>query len=298
MNSFTNIPCEGIDLSKYNGTVDFSAVKKAGKEFAILRAGYARVVDPLFEANYSGAKAAGLAVGIYWYSYAANPDAVRLEADCCLRILKGKQFEMPIYFDYEYEPAILALSNAQRTQNVKIFLDKLESTGYYAGLYASSDFINNLLNYKELAKYDIWAAQYASKCTCKLPFGMWQHHGGGVKGWPDGSCAGVKGAVDLNTSYKNYLKIIINAGLNGFAKTETPAENETDEAPVQEEIPAQETFPKTYTVQAGDSFWKIAAEQLGNGNRYKELAEFNGLSPESVIFPGQMLKIPIRGENR
>ena len=91
----------GIDVSKHQGVIDWSKVKT---DFAILRAGFGRYAsqkDPQFERNYAGAKAAGIPVGAYWYSYARSAEEAREEAKACLQVLQGKQFEFPIYFDIE-----------------------------------------------------------------------------------------------------------------------------------------------------------------------------------------------------
>ena len=95
---------KGIDVSKHNGSIDFNAVKASGVEFVIIRAGYGMYdnqKDPKFEENYAKAKAAGLHVGTYWYSYAKSVKEAEIEAEVCLRVIGGKQFDFPIYFDIE-----------------------------------------------------------------------------------------------------------------------------------------------------------------------------------------------------
>ena len=95
---------KGIDVSVHNGTIDWQKVKDTGIDFAILRAGYGRFEsqkDTKFEDNYAGAKAVGLSIGAYWYSYATTPDEAKQEAEVCISILNGKQFEYPIFFDLE-----------------------------------------------------------------------------------------------------------------------------------------------------------------------------------------------------
>lgn len=204
-----------IDVSKWQGNnIDWDKVKAAGIEGVMLRAGYGRYAsqkDPTFERNYTEAKRVGLAVGAYWYSYATTATQAAQEASVFLDVLAGKQFELPVAYDIEYEPGILALTTAQRTQLVKTFLSMVEQAGYYGILYASTDFIANKLNYRELTRYDVWAAQYGSKCTCPMPYGMWQYTS-------TGKVDGISGNVDLDTGYKDYPTIIKGAGLNGFVK--------------------------------------------------------------------------------
>ena len=99
----------GIDVSKHNGVIDWEAVKASGKvEFAILRAGYGKLVsqkDVQFERNYSECKRLGIPVGVYWYSYAITPAEATAEALTFLKIIDGKQFEYPVWFDIEERKA-------------------------------------------------------------------------------------------------------------------------------------------------------------------------------------------------
>lgn len=226
------VPCEGVDVAKYQGDIDWPAVAASGKKFAMIRAGSwvsgKLTKDPYFEKNYTEAKAAGLRVGTYFYSHSWTVDSIHNETAFFLNIIKGKQFDMPVCMDYEYDKEIVALTNERRTENVKAFLQDLEDAGCFAALYASTNFINSLLNYTELTCWDMWAAQYGTKCTCALPFGLWQHHGGpqknsvGVETWPGGTCPGISGWVDLDTCYKDYPSIIRAAGLNGYEAGDIP----------------------------------------------------------------------------
>ena len=123
----------GIDVSKHNGTINWAMVKTSGKvNFAMLRAGYGRLVsqkDAQFEANYKGAKSVGVPFGAYWYSYALSEDEARAEADACLAVLKGKQFEYPIYYDIEEEKT-LTMGKARVSAIARAFCEKLEKAGY------------------------------------------------------------------------------------------------------------------------------------------------------------------------
>lgn len=119
---------KGIDVSVHNGNIDWNRVKNAGIAFAILRAGYGRVAsqkDAKFEANYAGAKAAGVPVGAYWYSYAITPDEARLEAEICVSILRGKQFEYPLWFDLE-ERSALNTGKANCSAMIRAFCEVLK----------------------------------------------------------------------------------------------------------------------------------------------------------------------------
>ena len=203
-----------IDVSKWQGTINWATVKKAGVSHAMIRAGYGnsvRQMDPQYKRNAAQCIALGIDWGVYWYSYATNVEQARQEARCCLQTIQGLKPTMPVAYDIEYEPGILALNNAQRTAIVKAFLEEVEAAGYYGILYASTDFIRNKLNWEELPQYDVWAAQYGSRCTCPLPFGIWQYSSKNPLQIP-----GFGSSLDCNHVYKDYPAIIQSAGLNGF----------------------------------------------------------------------------------
>lgn len=209
----------GIDVSKHQGTINWDQLATdSNVDFVIIRAGYGRYypsqIDAQFETNYQQAKEHNIPVGAYWYSYATTADEVRQEMAAFCKTIQGKSFEFPLYFDQEYEKSIVALSNETRTEIVTTALKYLEEQGYYAALYCSADWINNKLNYTSLAAYDLWIAQYASSCTSKLPYGMWQYSS-------KGSVKGISGNVDMDRCYKDYPTIIKEAGLNGFSKGST-----------------------------------------------------------------------------
>lgn len=205
---------DAIDVSKWQGAMNWAAVKNAGVRHAMIRAGYGnsiRQTDPQFKRNAAQCIALGIDWGAYWYSYATSPEQARQEARCCLQVIQGLKPTMPVAYDIEYEPGILALSNAQRTAMVKAFLEEVESAGYYGILYASRDFIANKLNYKDLAQYDVWCAQYGSRCTSPLPYGIWQYSSSNPLRIP-----GFGTSLDCNHVYKDYPAIMQSAGLNGF----------------------------------------------------------------------------------
>ena len=217
---------DAIDVSKWQGAVNWADVKKAGISHAMLRAGYGnsvKQIDPQFKRNAAQCITLGIDWGVYWYSYATSPEQARQEARCCLQAIEGLNPTMPVAYDIEYEPGILALSNAQRTAMVKAFLEEVEAAGYYGILYASTDFIRNQLNWRELTQYDVWAAQYGSRCTCPLPFGIWQYSSSNPLGIP-----GYGKSLDCNRVYKDYPQIIQGAGLNGWASSrpDKPADTE------------------------------------------------------------------------
>lgn len=204
---------KGIDVSQWQRNIDFNKVKASGIDFVIIRAGYGREIsqkDPYFEQNYARAKAAGLNVGVYWYSYANSAEDATREAKMCLKAIAGKQFEYPIYFDLE-EGFQFAKGRAFCDGLVKAFCNEIEKAGYFAGLYCSTSYLNNYISADVRKRYAIWVAQYNNKCTYSGAYGIWQHGIGKVNG--------VSGDCDMNIGYVDYPKIIKNAGLNGFEKS-------------------------------------------------------------------------------
>lgn len=202
---------KGIDVSKYQGNIDFETVRKDGIGFVIIRAGYGREIsqkDVCFERNYVNAKAAGLPVGAYWYSYAESAEDAIREAKVCLEVIKGKQFEYPIYFDLE-EQNQFAKGKDHCSSLVKAFCNTLESAGYFTGLYISRSPLQTHIT-KEVAKrYSLWVAEYGDKCNYVGTYDMWQYSS-------RGSVNGISGNVDMDCCYKDFPAIIKKAGLNGF----------------------------------------------------------------------------------
>ena len=200
-----------IDVSKHQGDINWDAVRQSGVEIAIIRAGYGRLVsqkDSKFEQNYAGAKANGIKVGVYWYSYAMNKNEALLEAKACLEVIKGKQFEYPIYFDLE-ESKQFKLGKKACSEMINTFCHELEDNGYYAGLYMSRFYLDNYVESDIKNRYAIWVAEYGSKCNYSGSYGMWQYSS-------KGSVPGVSGNCDMNWAYKDYPAIIKKAELNGF----------------------------------------------------------------------------------
>ena len=219
---------KGIDVSYHNGNIDFAKVKAAGIEFVIIRAVYGKVIsqkDKNFEKNYKAAKAAGLKVGAYWYSYARSSAEAAQEAAVCLEAIKGKQFEMPIYFDIE-EQKQFNKGKAFCSDLVKTFCNALEKAKYYAGFYTGRYAVTHYISEDVAKRYAFWLAEWSSKVNYTGSYGMWQYSS-------TGKVNGISGNVDMDTSYVDYPAIIKRKGLNGYGMT-------------------------TYTVQEGDTLTGIA----------------------------------------
>ena len=188
---------KGIDVSEWQGTIDWRKVAKDGVQFAVIHAGYGRELsqkDKYFERNYAGARAAGIKVGAFWYSYADSVARAEQEARTCLKVLDGKHLDLPVFFDQEYEPGILKLSTKTRTDIVLKFLETIKAAGRPCGLYSSTDFITTKLQADRLTAYPLWLAEYGSKL----------HYTGKVWAWQytsKGRVNGIKGNVDCNHGY-------------------------------------------------------------------------------------------------
>lgn len=206
---------QGADLSKFNRNVNMKLAKQNGMDFVILKAGSGYSgEDPKFQQNSNNAKAAGLNVGAYWYSYAVNVEEAKEEAVRFMKILGKKQFEYPVYLDFE-DPSQRKIPKKTKTDMAIAFMSILEKNGFYTGLYSSGSWINNQFERERLKDYDIWIAHWhVTSPNCFTPdYGMWQFtNKSKIKGVPDTG----EGGVDMNYSYKNYPKIIKDAKLNNF----------------------------------------------------------------------------------
>ena len=209
----------GIDISKWQGAPDWGKLAaqhaSGALDFVILRAGYgANTIDPTFEANYAEATARGIPLGAYWYAYWQQATPAQ-EAAAFLAAVQGKTLQYGVWYDVEYEKSITSLSSTARTDKTLQALAVLAASGRYCGLYASTDMINNRMEHSRLRAYDIWAAQYGSKCTCKLPYGLWQYSS-------TGSADGIDGNVDQDRAYKDYPAIATGPLATGGGEVQAP----------------------------------------------------------------------------
>ena len=185
-----------IDVSTWQGSIDFNKVKSAGYNYVIIRAGYGKEKsqkDNMFETNYKNAKSAGLKVGAYWFSYAMSPSTATAEADACLSCIKGKKFELPVYYDMEYQPA-MSTSNSNYTKMAVNFCNKLKSNGFKSGVYSSASVYDYLLNRKTLKNngISIWNAEWYTKPSISCD--VWQYS-------DNGRINGISTNVDLDYIY-------------------------------------------------------------------------------------------------
>lgn len=207
---------KGIDVSKWQGEIDWAKVKAAGVKFAMIRLGYGSAdgascgLDGWFERNVANAVKAGVEVGCYFYSYATSVATAKKEAAFVVNVLQKYKgvFTYPVAFDLE-DKTQQGLGKTVLTDMVIAFGDAIEKAGFYCSLYSNLDWLKNRLDDSRLKRFDHWLAQWASAPTYDGAFGMWQNSS-------RGSVNGISGNVDTDIAYKDYPSIIRGAKLNGF----------------------------------------------------------------------------------
>ena len=191
---------KGIDVSKWNGDIDWKSVKDAGADYVIIRAGYGRsTVDEKFYQNIEGAREAGLKIGIYWFSYASSVENAKIEAQKCIEVISNykESITYPVFFDYEYasrdyaEKQGVTITKELATEMANTFINTVKSAGYVTGLYTNKDFGNKYFSEDIINSNNLWVAQYASKNTYGRAHDMWQFTEKGI-------INGINGNVDLN----------------------------------------------------------------------------------------------------
>ncbi len=263
---------KGIDISKWQPDVNFQQVKASGIDFVILRAGYGMFEnqkDPYFESHYHAAKAAGLHIGAYHYSYAKSTSEAIQEADVFLKWIAGKAFDYPVYYDIE-DSSQANLGKTLITQIVMTFCQRVEQAGYFTGVYANTDWLKNRLDYNQIKRFTIWKADYRSNPDTTIPCDIHQYSS-------SGQVSGIPGKVDMNLCTRDFPQEIGKGG----SSTQPSAPQPTSSA-------------ATYTVQKGDTLSGIAAKY---GTTYQNLAAINGIADPNKIYPGQVLALSGSAQN-
>lgn len=218
-----------LDVSKYQPNIDYAACAKE-IDGVILRCGLTywgqqnKAADPYFEAHYKGFKAAGVPVGVYYYSAADNVTQAQLEAAKCLEIIKGKQFEYPVYFDMENKERQGKLTGTERYAIADAFLSKVQGAGYYVGFYSYSAFIQQMgteyFNRLKL-KYSVWLADYR-KTPASYTRDMWQYTS-------SGAVAGIKPKAPAKPGLS--VSVLIKTGVfYGHSFLKDPSEKKVSDA--------------------------------------------------------------------
>ena len=194
----------GIDVSKWNGNIDWNQVKASGVNYVIIRCGYrgssqgALIEDPKYKANIEGATKAGLKVGVYFFSQAIDEVEAVQEASMVLSLVKNYKISYPIFLDVEASGGRADnISKETRTAVCKAFCQTIQNAGYTPGVYANRVWLNSKIDTSQLGNCKIWLAQYAAQPTYTGRYEIWQYK-------DSGSVPGISGHVDLNLSYLGY----------------------------------------------------------------------------------------------
>lgn len=311
---------KGLDISSYQKGINFNAIKNAGIEFLILRAGFTGWgtgvnynKDSCFESFYNSSKQYNIPVGAYWYSCADTKEKGIAEAKYMYEnCLKGKQFEYPIYIDVE-DTHHQANNKNGVTDAIISFCEYLENLGYYVGIYASDiSGFKDKMNINELTAYDKWVARYGSKPQYVTNYGMWQSSS-------SGKINGYNGNLDIDEAYKDYPNIIKNNGLNGYSKNNENTVVKKDNNQIADEViqglwgngtdrktrltqsgydyntiqgivnqklnVSRETY---YIVKSGDNLTKIAKQF---NTTVSKIAKDNNIANPNLIYVNQKLII-------
>ena len=201
----------GIDVSQWQGSINWSKVKNDGVDFAIIRCGfeqnYSDQDDDYWHTNAKACEKYGIPFGTYLYSYAQNTAAARSEAQHVLRLIEGYDLSYPIYYDME-DDVQEKLSKTQLADIAEAFCDTIEAAGYEVGIYASKNWFDSKLTDSRFSQWDKWVAQWNSTgCTYDGDYTMWQCSDAG-------KIDGISGTVDLNVDFGAAIR-------NGFYQDES-----------------------------------------------------------------------------
>lgn len=305
----------GIDVSEFQGNINWTAVKNSGVDFAILRTGFGNnknQIDKCFINNLISATENNIKVGCYWFGYASNEKEAEEEAKVFLSIINEykDKITFPVFYDWEYDSDRyvkqyygFSPSKEQLTNLVMSFCNYIKSNGYECGYYTNLDYIENRLNYNDLTNYKLWLAYYSAnkpKYDC-----IFQQY------TSTGRIDGINGYVDLNKSFayigeseeveNNDYVYVVKSGdtLSGIASKYNTSYQELAkynniENPniiyIGQEIKIPFTSKeKTYIVKSGDTLSSIASKY---NTTYQKLAKYNNIENPNIIYVGQEIKIP------
>ena len=312
----------GIDISVWQRDINLAQAKAEGVNFTIIRGAYGNKKDTAFEALYQRAKSNGLGVGVFWWTRAVNEAQAREEAQILIdNVLRGKQFEYPIYIDVE-DSLLQNLGKAKVDAIITSALTTLEKAGYYAGFYMNRNWYNNYCNGSSLAKrFTCWLAQWSSAEPSGFP--MWQF-GGETNYIRTNKIAGV--TCDQDYCYVDFPSIIKNGGFNGYGKgTPSPAPQPTPRRKSNEELANEviagqwrngddrrnrltqagynydavqsivnqklsgtPTRVEYYIIQKGDNLTMIAKKY---GTSVNKLVAWNNIKNPNLIYAGQKIRV-------
>ena len=276
---------KGLDVSAFQGEVDWERVKAAGYQFSMLRSGYGfNTIDNQFKRNASECNRIGLPIGAYWFCYAVSPQTAVQEADGCINTISGYRLDYPVCYDIEQASVAYAAGEGVTMTSdlarniVQSFCDRIESKGYYAMFYSNKNFFDTYLGSSLSKRYAFWYARYTDSfdgTNC----GIWQYSS-------QGSIPGIGGNVDLDEGFIDYASVIKSAGLNHLSGTSPAPSPSPSPSPAPDYI--------TYVIQPGDTLSEIAQRY---GTTVSTLSSLNGISDPNKIYAGNTLKVPENGNS-
>ena len=205
---------KGIDVSEFQGKIDWEKVKNDGIEFAILRCGYgmdfSNQDDVEYERNANECERLGIPYGVYLMSYANTVEKARSEAKHVLRLIEGRKISLGVWHDIEDNGTSGAINKETLTNIINTFCNTIKNAGHRVGVYANLNWLENKIEKTIKDNYDIWVAQYYSKCEYEGKYIMWQHTS-------SGKVNGISTNVDINILYEDLP--VINNNDNNNSKT-------------------------------------------------------------------------------
>lgn len=205
---------KGIDVSEFQGKIDWKKVKNSGVEFAILRCGYGMDFlnqdDVEYERNANECERLGIPYGVYLMSYANTVEKARSEAKHVLRLIEGRKISLGVWYDIEDNGTSGAINKETLTNIINTFCNTIKNAGNRVGVYANLNWLENKIEKTIKDNYDIWVAQYYSKCEYEGKYIMWQHTS-------SGKVNGISTNVDMNILYEDLP--VINNNDNNNSKT-------------------------------------------------------------------------------
>lgn len=200
---------KGIDVSVWQGVIDWKKVKDSGVKFAIIRSSVGDRVDTMFDYNITEASKAGINVGVYHYCYAMTTEEARQEAQHFIETIKPYEINYPVMFDFEDNTQV-KLGKEKLTEIAEVFLSELKNAGYYPMIYSYKNWLENLLDMDRLSEYEVAVAEWnVPISTYRKSYGIWQYS-------CKGKISGIEGDVDLDICFKDYAKIIREGGYNNL----------------------------------------------------------------------------------
>ncbi|MDR1364401.1 MAG: LysM peptidoglycan-binding domain-containing protein [Oscillospiraceae bacterium] len=299
---------KGLDVSAFQGNIDWKQVEKSEFKFAMIRATYGNSgVDTKFHENIKNIQGTNIAPGAYHYCYAINSAEATKEANHFVNIIGSYELRYPLALDIE-DRSISMLNDKEKITNIILtFINVLKNANFYPMIYTTENWLTNFIDTNKISDIDIWIGQWGKNLNYKQNVGIWQYSN-------SGTVAGIGNNVNMDTSYKDYEKLIESLKQNPI-NTKTNSQPNISASAPKNQIQNQNSFnnsnsfyspnattnqnfysknisePISYTVRANDTLWNLAIKFLGDGNKYKEIQQLNQLLDES-LHVGQILMIP------